>query len=90
MGKKNIHDMSRNMLIEYISQLEKENNDLVNTFNETSHFLVNYGELSRSVLHANQIIDNAGGWNMLKPENIEEICATICHAAMRIEVGKRK
>jgi hypothetical protein len=90
MGKENIQDMSRSTLIEYISQLEKENNDLVNTFNETSHFLVNYGELSRSVLHANEIIDNAGGWNMLKPENIEEICAAICHAAMRIEVGKSK
>ena len=90
MEKGNIDDMRMSKLIEHIRQLEKENIDLTNTFNETSQFLVNYGELSRSVLHANEIIDNAGGWNMLKPENIEEICAAICHAAMRIEVGKRK
>ena len=92
MEKENTHDMSRFMLIEYISRLEKENTDLINTFIETSRSVVNYGELSRSVLHANQIIDDNGGWDKLKPETVEEICSAIRHAAMRIGAseGKRK
>jgi len=72
-------------LIQYINQLEKENKELKIFFKKTTKSLINYGEISRAILHSDQIINNAGGWDFIDKDNGKELCAIIQNAAMRVK-----
>ena len=85
MEFENITSKNTSELIEYISRLEKYIKELAEHYNEISLSIVDFGELSRSILHADKIIDTTGGWKKITDENLEEICATIQHAATRIK-----
>jgi hypothetical protein len=70
-----LQGLSKDQLIDTVQQLEEQLNSIVSV-------LVTHGELSRAVLHLDHIVEKAKG----KPtsEQLEEICASIQHAAKRL------
>lgn len=70
-----LQGLSKDQLIDTVQQLEEQLNSIVSA-------LVTHGELSRAVLHLNHIVEKSNGDPT--DEQVEEICASIQHAAKRL------
>lgn len=72
---KELQGLTKDELIEMVQQQEAQLNSIVSA-------LVTHGELSRCILHANHIVENIQDTPTRR--EIEELIATIQHAASRI------